>query len=109
MLKDVLEKIIVKEKVNLKDKRRIYVLQLRYLPRKSYSSNTTVTPKKILKYVGNDLLILLGATLKKHLSEIYKGELVGKGNANEKNRNSDETNEDALEQQVDVSFRQFKI
>lgn len=76
LLKDILEKVVVKESIRLKEGLRIYELQLHYLPRKSYSNNTNVATSRILRYVETKLLNRIMQTLKKELKNNYSSELV---------------------------------
>lgn len=66
--------------MRLKDGKRVYELNLRYLPRKSYSNNTNLTPARIIKYIETRFLVRLTQTLKKYLKSNYCGELVFQNN-----------------------------
>lgn len=113
MLKDVLEKIDVKEWLQLDGQNmRVYELHLHYLPRKAYSQLTNVRPQQILKYVETDFLIQLGQMLKKNLKKSYGDDLVlgnkPAGRTMTGNQSEEEGGEETSEKSVhEVSWTQL--
>lgn len=101
-LKDVLEKIVVKEFIQLKNHTRNYVLQLHYLPKTCYSNETNLKPCDIVKFVETRFLVRLEMMLKKQLKSNYNSDLVDIDQGHAKyNKTEDDTN---TEQIHNVSF-----
>jgi DNA-directed RNA polymerase I subunit RPA1 len=72
VLKDVLEKVTVKESFRLKGQHvRVYKLHFHYLPRRAYSSFTNLKARHIMRYVGGPFLAKLHAMLKKNAKDSY--------------------------------------
>lgn len=108
VLKDVLEKIIVKESISLEEgKIRLYELRLHYLPKKSYSGSTNVSPQRILKFVETKLLSRLDQMLKKNLKKSYTQQnlILDDGTSKRKGprRNEEEEGDEGPEEDVDTN------
>lgn len=99
-MKDVLEKITVKEMFVPKKKVYKYQLRLHYLPRKSYSSNTNIKPKHIIKCAETRFCWKMEQMLKKHLTKVYSVDSKVKGSGADKNVANGDDEDDNFDDNV---------
>lgn len=99
-LKDVLTKVKVTEKVELKPVRHMcYDLTLHLLPQRCYDSTTHVTQKTVMRFIKEEFLELLKKMFVKNLSKNFSGELISeqaKKAFSTKREKNDNVDEDAL-------------